>query len=131
MERTFYKTADGNLFYTRNTAELHAKTLEDRKIEEVIEEVIEGKVVELQASKGLEPGDEDVELSTLSNNDLKAIATDMGLTLKSRTTKAELIELIQSAGAETEDDEDSANDEGSAEGNQDDEGAGAASDEEE
>lgn len=127
MERTFYKTSDGNLFYTRNTAELHAKTLEDRKIEEVIE----GKVVELQASKGLEPGDEDVELSTLSNNDLKAIATDMGLTFKSRTTKAELIELIQSAGAETEDDEDSANDEGSAEGNQDDEGAGAASDEEE
>lgn len=127
MEKTFYKTSDGNLFYTRNTAELHAKTLEDRKIEEVIE----GKVVELQASKGLEPGDEDVELSTLSNNDLKAIATDMGLTFKSRATKAELIELIQSAGAETEDDEDSANDEGSAEGDQDDEGAGAASDEEE
>lgn len=127
MEKTFYKTSDGNLFYTRNTAELHAKTLEDRKVEEVIE----GKVVELQASKGLEPSDEDVELSTLSNNDLKAIATDMGLTFKSRTTKAELIELIQSAGAETEDDEDSANDEGSAEGDQDDEGAGAASDEEE
>lgn len=121
MEKTFYKTSDGNLFYTRNTAELHAKTLEDRKIEEVIE----GKVVELQASKGLEPGDEDVELSTLSNGDLKAIATDMGLTFKSRATKAELIELIQSAGAETEDDEDS------AEGDQDDEGADAASDEEE
>lgn len=126
MQKTFYKTSDGNLFYTRNTAELHAKTLEDRKIEEVIE----GKVVELQASKGLEPGDEDVELSTLSNDDLKAIATDMGLTFKSRTTKAELIELIQSAGAETEDDEDSANNEGLAEGEQDDEGAGAASDEE-
>lgn len=127
MQKTFYKTSDGNLFYTRNTAELHAKTLEDRKVEEVIED----KVVELQASKGLEPGDEDVELSKLSNDDLKAIATDMGLTFKSRATKAELIELIQSAGAETEDDEDSANDEGSAEGNQDDEGAGAASDEEE
>lgn len=126
MEKTFYKTSDGNLFYTRNTAELHAKTLKDRKIDEVIE----GKV-ELQASKGLEPSDEDVELSTLSNGDLKAIATDMGLTFKSRATKAELIELIQSAGAEAENDEDSANDEGSAEGDQNDEGAGAASDEEE
>jgi microcystin degradation protein MlrC len=87
-KQVYFKTSDGNLFYTKNTAENHARTLADRTVKE-----IDGKDGQLSVSTS-HPFQE-ADLSKLTKKQLIEKGAALGLTLSEEATKAELIKAIE------------------------------------
>jgi hypothetical protein len=89
MNDFHYKTSDGNVFYTENAAQNHAKSLKDRSVSEVpvnsIKESMQVKSTEVSSTADYEK---------LKKADLIIIPKNEGLKISSKDTKAQIIEQI-------------------------------------
>jgi hypothetical protein len=101
--KTYFKTADGNLFYTHNAAYNHARSLQDRTIVEVDEnqQPIEAATIEVdveettkEAHEIVDHKAEETDLSSLTNAQLIALAEEKGISVSKRATKEQIIELL-------------------------------------
>lgn len=119
----YYKTSDGNVFYTQNAAENHAKTLQDKtvittetekavKITKQSESIEETTVEASEQSEESEETNVDVadetvdseevkteisEYDNLTKKELLDIASQLGLSTSDRYSKQQIIMLITNA----------------------------------
>lgn len=111
----YWKTSDGNIFYTEDAAKQHARTLQDRQIVPVSTEIreampavskdvtstVDESIEENEASEETEQEeDEIVDLNKLTKAELQEIATSLELEFTPKTTKAQLIEMIEAVDKE-------------------------------
>ena len=89
MKEVYFKTSDGNVFYTENAAQNHAKSLTDRSIGSVKV----GSEIEPTQVKATETSSEQ-DYSKLTKVELLVIAQNVGVELPAKATKVQIIEQI-------------------------------------
>ena len=92
----YYQTTDGNLFYTQNAAENHARTLSDRKVVEVNTEVSQPTAPKKEEVKDV-PTKTTTNLDAMTKAELLTIADSLFIEINKRANKQEIIEVIQTA----------------------------------
>lgn len=85
----YFKTSDGEEFYTENHAQSHARSLEDK--------TVTPPSIEVEESQDEDSQDEDseVKLSDMTKAQLIAFASDNELTVDPKATNAKIIEAIE------------------------------------
>lgn len=91
--KSVFKTADGKFFFTEDTAKMHAKSLDEKRVEKLERPL---QVVKVEESSS------DVNLSKLKRAELVEYATkECGLEIGDET-KAEIIALIEQSEKQEE-----------------------------
>jgi hypothetical protein len=80
----YFKTSDGEQFYTENHAQSHARSLEDK--------TVTPPAIEVEESIGEES---EVKLTDMTKAQLIAFAADNELTVDPKATNAKIIEAIE------------------------------------
>lgn len=93
---TYFKTTDGNLFYTEVAAENHARTLPVD-----LREIVEVDVTDPSSSTKSDTADKPTNLSRLKKDELVSLAQDKGLEVSEEMTKDQIIEVINSGAKAT------------------------------
>lgn len=90
----YFKTSDGEQFYTENHAQMHAKSLADKTITPPTVEV-EGIEVEGIEVVGAEVEGTELKLIDMTKAQLIAFAAEKEISIDPKATKAIIIETIE------------------------------------
>ncbi|MCO5258913.1 MAG: hypothetical protein M9916_02100 [Crocinitomicaceae bacterium] len=100
--KTYFKTADGNLFYTHNAAYNHARSLQDKTIVEVDEnqQPIETATIEVEVEETTEEVEETTEEVEETTEEVKEATKDVEEAYEITDHKAEETDLTALTNAQ-------------------------------